>query len=266
MTRRLVLITGASAGLGEAFARAYAKRGWDVALTARRKDRLEALAADIQDETQSDTLVLPQDLSEPGAVDTLLAALKERGRTVDGLVNNAGYGLTGSFFESDWSEEAAFLTVLFHAPIELVHKLLPGMAERNYGRIINVASLLGYTAGSGGLYGPMKAGLIKFSEAVHAEAEERSLNIHCTAVCPGLTQTEFHDANGTREQINESPEWMWMDAEPVVEAGIQAVTRGQPVCVPGGVNKGVAVLAKLLPEPLGRAAIKAQMRRLNRYR
>ncbi|MEO0714201.1 MAG: SDR family NAD(P)-dependent oxidoreductase, partial [Pseudomonadota bacterium] len=138
MTRRLVVITGASAGLGEAFARAYAKRGWDVALTARRKDRLEALAADIQDETQSDALVLPQDLSEPGAVDTLLAALKERGRTVDGLVNNAGYGLTGSFFESDWSEEAAFLTVLFHAPIELVHKLLPGMAERNYGRIINV--------------------------------------------------------------------------------------------------------------------------------
>jgi short-subunit dehydrogenase len=263
---RLALITGASAGLGAEFARQFAAKGWDIALTARRLDRLDTLAREIEDTYKVATLTISQDLARPESVDSILYELKEAGRSVDGLVNNAGYGLPGTFFNTSWDDQAAFIRVLYTAPVELVHKLLPGMAERNFGRIINVASLAGYTPGSNGhtLYASVKSGLIKFSESVHAEAEAAEHNIHCTALCPGFTYTEFHDVNGTRDKANESPDWMWMDAGPVVEAGMNAVVRGQPVCVPGVVNKGLATLARALPEPMGRAVMKQQGKRFRK--
>lgn len=266
MARRLVLITGASAGIGAEFARQYASRGWDLALTARRADRLEALAREVKDNTDVETLIIPQDLSQQGAVDAILKTISDAGRQIDGIVNNAGYGLPGTFFNTSWEDQATFLQVLLTAPCELVHKALPGMKARNYGRIVNVASLAGYTPGSNGhtLYAPVKSAMIKFSESVHAESEALEADIHCTALCPGFTWTEFHDVNGTREMTKESPDWMWMEAQPVVEAGIEAVTRGQPVCVPGPVNKGLAALSKVLPEPLGRAVMKAQSKRFRK--
>jgi len=263
---RLALITGASAGLGAEFARQYAAKGWDVALTARRADRLDRLAREIEDKYRVATLVIAQDLAMETSVDTILAELREAGRHADALVNNAGYGLPGTFFNTSWKDQADFIRVLYTAPVELVHKLLPGMVERGFGRIINVASLAGYTPGSNGhtLYASVKAGLIKFSESVHAEAKAAGHDINCSALCPGFTFTEFHDANGTRDKANESPKWMWMDAKPVVEAGIDGVTRGRPVVVPGAVNKGVATLTKLLPEPLGREIMKQQSRRFRK--
>ena len=263
---RLALITGASAGLGAEFARQYAAKGWDVALTARRADRLDTLAREIEDRYRGATLVIAQDLAVETSVDTILAELAEAGRHADALVNNAGYGLPGTFFNTSWKDQADFIRVLYTAPVELVHKLLPGMVERGFGRIINVASLAGYAPGSNGhtLYASVKAGLIKFSESVHAEAKAAGHDINCSALCPGFTFTEFHDANGTRDKANESPKWMWMDAAPVVEAGIDGVTRGRPVVVPGAVNKGVATLTKLLPEPLGREIMKQQSRRFRK--
>ncbi|MEO0982044.1 MAG: SDR family oxidoreductase [Pseudomonadota bacterium] len=266
MARRLTLITGASAGIGAEFARQYAERGWDVALTARRAYRLEALAGELEDKHKISALAIAQDLSAPGAVDAILAKVAEAGRHLDGIVNNAGYGLPGTFFNTSWEDQAAFLQVLFTAPCELVHKSLPGMAERNYGRIINVASLAGYTPGArgGGLYSGVKSAMIKFSEGVHAEAAEAGLDIHCTALCPGLTESEFHDVAEMREALDDAPAWLWMDAEPVVAAGISAVRRGQPVIVPGAANKGLATLAKVLPEPVGRAVMKAQSRRFRK--
>ena len=259
-TRRLMLITGASAGIGAEFARQYAAKGWDVALTARRLDRLDALAAELEDTYSISALTIAADLADPNAIDTILAALEAAGRHADGLVNNAGYGLPGTFFNTSWDDQADFIRVLFTAPIELTHKLLPGMVERNYGRIINVASLAGYTPGSNGhtLYASVKSGLIKFSESIHAEAHAAGHNIHCTALCPGFTWSEFHDVNGTREKTNQMPSWMWMQAEPVVAAGISACRRGQPVAVPGAVNKGLATLTRLLPEPIGRAMVNKQ--------
>ena len=263
MTRRLALITGASAGIGAEFARQYAARGWDVALTARRADRLEKLALELEDQFDISAMVIAQDLAMEGAVDAILAELREAGRHADALVNNAGYGLPGTFFNTKWEEQATFLRVLMSVPCELVHKLLPGMVERGYGRIINVASLVGYAPGSAGhtLYAPVKSALIKFSESVHAEAKRAGYNIHVTALCPGLTWTEFHDVNGTRERTNQAPEWMWMQAGPVVEAGIDAVDRGMPVIVPGAQNKGLATLAKLLPDPIARAVMAEQSKR-----
>ena len=193
--------------------------------------------------------------------------MSEQGRHVDALVNNAGYGLPGTFFNTSWKSQAEFIRVLYTAPIELAHKVLPGMADRGYGRIINVASLAGYAAGSNGhtLYASVKSGLIKFSESLNAECEAfEGADIHCTALCPGFTYSEFHDVNGTREQMNKMSKRMWMDAAPVVKAGIDAVNRGQPVVVPGLVNKSLATLTRIMPEPIGRAIMRRQSRTIRR--
>lgn len=265
--RKLMLITGASAGIGAEFARQYAARGWDLALTARRADKLEEIAREVEDKHGVATLVITQDLAKATSVDAILKELKEAGREIDGVINNAGYGLPGTFFNTSWKDQAAFLRVLYTAPIELTHKVLPGMAERGFGRIINVASLAGYTPGSNGhtLYASVKSGLIKFSESINAEAKAAGhSNVHCTALCPGFTWSEFHDVNGTREQTNKMPSWMWMDAEPVVAAGIEACERGRPVIVPGAVNKGLATLSKLMPEPLGRSIVGRQSKQFRR--
>lgn len=267
MHRRLCLITGASAGIGAEFARQYAALGWDIALTARRSDRLDALAGELQDLHSICAISIAADLVDPAAPEAILTELENRGRHVDALVNNAGYGLPGTFFSTSWKAQADFIQVLYTAPLELAHRVLPGMAERKYGRIINVASLAGYAAGSAGhtLYGSVKAGLIKFSESLNAECETLGhSDIHCTALCPGFTWSEFHDVNGTREETNKMPKWMWMQAEPVVRQGIDAVNRGQPVVVPGMANKALATLTRILPEPLGRAMVRSQSRHYRR--
>ncbi|MFN7055198.1 SDR family NAD(P)-dependent oxidoreductase [Hyphomonas sp.] len=264
MKRRVCLITGASAGIGAEFARQYAALGWDLVLTARREDRLQQLASEVNSKHRIEAHVIACDLADPSAPAQLVAELESRGIEVDALVNNAGYGLPGTFFSTRWEEQEAFLQVLLKAPVELTHRLLPGMAARSFGRIINVASLAGYTAGSAGhtLYGPVKAALIKFSESIAAECKALGhQDIRCTALCPGFTWSEFHDVNGTREATKQMPKWMWMQAEPVVAAGIAAVNRGQPVIVPGGVNKLIATLARVLPEPAGRALVSAQSAR-----
>ncbi len=266
MSRRLVLITGASAGIGEEFARQYAARGWDVALTARRAERLDLLAREVEETYGVSAQTIVQDLARAGAADAIISEIASAGRDVDGLVNNAGYGLPGTFFNTSWEDQAAFLQVLLNVPLELTHKLLPGMAARGFGRIINVASLAGFTPGSNGhtLYGPVKSALIKFSESIQAEADAAGHDINCTALCPGFTFSEFHDVNGTRSQTEDMPKWLWMDAAPVVEAGIEAVGRGQPVVVPGGVNKGLATAARLMPDPIARSLMRQQSKRFRK--
>ncbi len=267
MTRRLCLITGASAGIGAEFARQYAARGWDLALTARRTDRLEALAADLKTAHGTSSLIIPADLAAPDGVDQILAKLAEKSAVPLGLVNNAGYGLPGTFFNTSWNDQRDFLRVLYTAPIELAHRLLPGMIAARYGRIVNVASLAGYAPGSAGhtLYASVKAGLIKFSESLSAECEATGqTDIHCTALCPGFTWSEFHDVNGTREATLQMPKWLWMQAAPVVTAGIEACERGQAVIVPGGVNKTAATLTRVLPESFSRAIIRKQAKRFRR--
>jgi short-subunit dehydrogenase len=169
---------------------------------------------------------------------------------VDWLVNNAGYGVPGTFEACDWSVHAAFIQVLMTAPAELAWRLLPGMRERGYGRIINVASLAGYVPGSAGhtLYGASKAYLIKFSQSL--ALENRHLGINVCALCPGFTWSEFHDVTGTRELMNKLPGFMWQTAEHVVREAYDAVERGEATHVTGGVNRFIKALTKLLPDRL----------------
>lgn len=262
--RKLMLVTGASAGIGAAFARAYAARGWDLALTARRSDRLEALAAELKTAHGAHSLVIPADLAAAGAVDAILAGVQAQGRVVDGVVNNAGYGLGGTFATTEWAEQATFIQVMVTSVAELAHKALPGMLDRRFGRIVNVASVAGILPGARGhtLYAASKAFLIKMSQSMNLECEGTGVNV--TALCPGFTYSEFHDVNGTRGQVSRMPRWMWQAADEVVEAAIAANEAGRATIVPGGTNRAITGLAKVLPEGVLFGVMRSQSARFRR--
>jgi len=248
--RPLSLVTGASAGIGAAFARALAARGHDLILTARRADRLEALAAELRGAHDMTITVLPLDLAAPGAAQQLVDAIAARGLSVDWLINNAGYGMPSSFDAYDWERHADFLRVMIEAPTELVSRLLPAMRAAGYGRIISVASLAAHVPASAGhtLYAASKAYLVKFSQALALENADH--NVHVCALCPGFTRSEFLDVAGTRETMK-IPSYMWQTAEAVVAEGIKAVEAGDPVRITGLINRAIKVLAKLIPDRLG---------------
>jgi uncharacterized protein len=200
-------------------------------------------------------------LSDSGAPARLAAELQRRDLRVDVLVNNAGYGVPGRFDQPAWPTHAAFLQVMVIAVCELTYRVLPGMIERRWGRIINIASLAGHVPSPAGhtLYGASKAFVIRFSEAL---AAERSADgILTTAVCPGFTLSEFHDVTGTRARVSQMPSYMWMDAATVAEQGYAAVMRGDPVYINGRVNRAIALAARLLPSGLMRRMVGRSGRR-----
>lgn len=259
MDRKLALVTGASAGIGAAFARILAGHGYDLALTARRIERLDALAEEIRLSHGVDVLTFAADLAEPEAPGNILDHLAAHGRTVECLINNAGYGLPGAYADTPWREQAAFIQVMTTAPCELAHRVAGGMRERRSGRIVNVASLAGLIPGSAGhtLYGASKAFLVKFSQSLHLELAAHG--VHVSALCPGLTWSEFHDVNGTRERATASaPAWLWMDAEAVAAAGYAAVEANRAICVPGAPNKAIAALIKVIPDDWALALMASQ--------
>lgn len=254
---KLVLITGASAGLGAAFARAYAARGFDLALAARRLDRLEALAAELAAAHGVAAFPIEIDLAVFGAETTLLDAVAAYGRAVDVLVNNAGFSIPQSFAAVPWERQRDFLMTLVVSACGLAHGVIGPMAERGDGAIINVASLAGFSPGMAGhtLYPAAKSLAIKFSESLHEEYGPRGVRV--TALCPGFTRTEFALANGTQAVMDASPRFFFQTAEAVIESAIRANDRGRVIEIPGWHNKVAAFLLHYLPGPVVRAAIRA---------
>jgi len=248
--KRLALITGGSSGIGEAFAEVFAAEGFDIVITARREDRLRAVQSRLQQRYGSRVELIVEDLERPDAPARLCAELEARGLTIDALVNNAGYGVPGAYLASSWDVHARFLQIMVTAVAELTHRLLPGMVERQYGRIINVASLAGLVPSPAGhtLYAASKAFLIKFSESLSHEV--RGDGVLVTALCPGFTYSEFHDVTGTRAMMNRMPGWMWMSAPAVARRGYDAVMAGESVVVPGRLNAAIATLVRILPQRL----------------
>lgn len=262
--RPVVLVTGASAGIGAALARVYAEHGWDLVLTARREAPLQALAEELS-HSGAATTVLTEDLADPAAPRRLYDALDERGLHIDGLINNAGFSRTAGFLNTDPAAHAAMIRVMLAAPVELARLFAPAMVERGYGRILNVASLAGQMPATGGdtLYGPIKSFLIKASQGLHLEL--RGTGVHVTALCPGYTLTEFHDANGTREQVSSAyPAWMWQTADHVARVGYAACEANRPKVTPGAMNNLLAGLAKHLPDAVALRMVGGHAKRLKR--
>jgi uncharacterized protein len=254
---RRALVTGASAGIGAAFARELAARGHALVLTARRLDRLETLAAELRAARGVEVECIACDLADPAAPDLLLAQTQRRALAIDVLVNNAGYGVTGSLVSRAWKTHAAFIEVMIAAPTALCHRFVPGMRERGFGRVINVASFAGLMPAPAGhtLYAASKSYLIRFSEALALENRHHGVNV--CALCPGFTYSEFHDVTGSRNSVSLMPKWVWLDAADVARDGLDAVERGIVVRVVGVRYRLIKALFKLLPDPLALKLIAA---------
>ncbi|HVF34331.1 MAG TPA: SDR family oxidoreductase, partial [Candidatus Saccharimonadia bacterium] len=255
------LVTGASAGIGAAFARELARRGHALVLVARRRDRLEALARELGATHGVRTLVVALDLAREDAVAELHATTEAAGVAVEMLVNNAGYGVTGHLPAQPWVSHRDFIRVLMSAPVELCWRYVPAMQARGRGYVVNVASLAGLMPGSAGhtLYAASKSFLIKFSQSLALENAARG--VHVTALCPGFTYSEFHDVTGARAIVSKMPDFMWMQADEVAADGVDAVLRGDVVRICGAVNRAIGFFGKHLPDGLGLLLMQRQSKR-----
>lgn len=246
--KRTALITGASAGIGRELALVFAANGFDLVLVARREERLAALAQEVQGKYGTHSHIVVADLADPAAPRRLFDEMAARHIMVDALINNAGYTVPGHFRDTAWADQAALIQVMVTAVAELCHLFGPGMAARNYGRIINVASLAGHLPGAAGgtLYAASKSFVIKMSESLSLEYLPNNVNV--TALCPGFTYSEFHDVAGNRAEVSKMPKILWMDGDVVAQQAYDAVMAGKTVIINGRLNNFLAYLARLLPQ------------------
>jgi len=246
---RTALVTGASAGIGACFARHLAAEGYALVLVARRAERLQALAQELAAAQGTRCEIVAADLNDPVAPRRIIEEVGRRGLSVDFLVNNAGLSGKDRFADTPWEALAGELQVMVTAVTELTHRVLPGMRERGWGRVINVSSIAAFAPpGAGLLYTGIKSYVLNMSEALDMELKPQG--IHVTALCPGFTRSEFHDVMGTRETANRLPGILWQEPEAVVREACAAVMKGRPVCVPGRVNKLIAAGMRPIPEAL----------------
>ncbi|MGC1121136.1 MAG: SDR family oxidoreductase [Candidatus Methanofastidiosia archaeon] len=237
---KVALITGPSSGLGAAYARKLASKGYNLVLVARREERLSALSSELQTNHPIKVEVLVADLtreSDIERVETKISNLEH----VDILINNAGFGTTGTFAEVDLDGQLGMITIYVVAPTRLIRAALPKMEKG--GSIINVASLGAFVKVPGNAtYCATKAYLVVFSETLQMELKERG--IHVQALCPGFTNTEFHEKMGGFDR-SVIPKFLWMKPEDVAKESLKALERGKVLCIPGLRNRIIFLLARI---------------------
>ena len=237
------LVTGASSGIGMAFARRLAARGDDLVVVARSEGRLKELADELQ-ALGREVEVLPADLTLADDVGRVEQRLQSDERPVELLVNNAGFGTAGTFVELPVGREDEEIRLNVLALMRLTHAALPGMLRRGHGRVINVSSVGGFQPGpNNATYSATKAFVTSFSEAVHEELRGTGVNV--LALCPGFTRTEFHQRGSF--DTEHLPKLAWQTPEAVVDEALAAVEKGKALCVPGLVNKFSASMVHLAP-------------------
>ncbi len=245
---RRALVTGASSGIGEAFARRLARDRYDLALVARNKERLEEIAAELRDRHSVGVKVITADLTKTVSLKKVERAI-EADEQLQILVNNAGFGSMGNFAELDPVREEEQIRLNVLALVRLTRAALPGMLNRHRGAIINVSSLAGMQPGPGtATYSATKAYVTSFSESLGEET--RGSGVQIQALCPGFTRTNFQ----RRADIDASslPESAWMSAEEVVDASIDGLRGGEVVCIPGFLNRLLASTVTSIPRPVAR--------------
>lgn len=240
------LVTGASSGIGHAFARRLAATGHDLVVVARDEARLRELATSCPPGV--DVEVLPADLADTGQLAIVEQRLREGGeRAVGLLVNNAGFGTTGRFWELPVDEEAREIAVNVTALSRLTSAAVPGMVERGAGAVINVASIAGFQPTPGtATYGATKAFVLSFTLALHEEL--RGTGVSALALCPGMTKTEFQERAGY--ETKGIAALLWQTADEVAEAALAASAKGSPICTPGVQNKVAATATHFAPRRL----------------
>jgi hypothetical protein len=241
--RPVTVITGASAGIGVALARVFARHGHALALVARRKDRLDALADEIAAAGGPRPIVIAADLMQPGAAQQIGDALAAAGAEPQYVVNNAGFGLVGVASTLDRAEQLQMIDVNMRALTELSLAFVDSLA-RHRGGLLNVGSIAGFLPGPGSaVYYASKAYVLSFSEALHSELAARGVKV--TVLCPGPVPTEFAARAGVKGEL--APGRLTQTAEMVAEAGFRGLMRGKRTVVPGLANKIVLLAVRFLP-------------------
>ena len=243
------VVTGATAGLGAAFARRLAAEGRNLVLVARTAARLETMAADLRDRFGIQVEVLAADLSTPEGCAAVAARVEEPERPVDTLVNNAGIGLYRPFGKASLADEQRLLDLNVGSVLALTHAAVGAMTARGRGEIINVSSVAGFVPrGASATYAAGKAWVTSFSEGLSLLLSGTGVRI--TAVCPGFTRTEFHAR--AKADMSGTPSWMWLDADRVVADGLADARAGVVISVPSKRYKALLLLVRVLPRSVVR--------------
>ncbi|MEP7325847.1 MAG: SDR family NAD(P)-dependent oxidoreductase [Gemmatimonadota bacterium] len=247
-----VLITGASSGFGEEFARQYAQQGHSLVLVARRLERLQALAEALRQQYRVDVVVEQVDLSQVAAVIQLHRRLRERGIAIDILVNNAGHGLQGPFLDTQLDAALAMLQLDIASLTAVTHVFAQDMRTRGRGRILLVASLLAFQGVENfAVYAAAKAYVLRLGEALHRELKRHGVTV--TTLCPGMSDTGF--AKAAQQKVTPALKLLMMQPAPVVRAGIRALEAGRISVVPGWANKATVIFAWATPRWLHQAIV-----------
>jgi uncharacterized protein len=241
------LITGASAGIGAAFAQQLAARQTDLVLVARSQDKLQELATSLQHQHQIRVDIIAQDLTAADATETIVQTVQQLGRSIDLLVNNAGIGDYGDFAESDRDLQLKMVQLNIAAIVNLTHRFLPGMRQRRTGGVINLSSVAAFQSMPYfSIYAATKAFLLSFSEALWAE--NRSYGVHVLAVCPGPVGAKFFKEAGFPPFLVDLAARIDTPVETVVQDALKAFEKREPIVIPGSpINPILATLPRFLP-------------------
>jgi hypothetical protein len=247
--KRTAVITGATSGIGAAFAKKLASMGYDLLLTGRRKEIIKALAGELSRRYRVEVNVILAELSDPKDRKKVADAVK-RLDGIEYLVNNAGFGINSSFFESALADEEAMVAVHVLAPMELIRAAAPAMLKNRKGNIVTLSSVGGFTPLSGAAtYCATKAFVTLFTESLHMEMKGKGIRFQ--SLCPGFTRTDFHARLNMEERAwQRLQRFYWMQPDEVVEYSLKCLRKGRVVCVPGFPNKLLVKLAGIIPRSL----------------
>lgn len=244
-----VLVTGASSGIGKAFAGLLAARGSDVVMVARDAQRLSELADRLASDHGVTAEVLPADLTDPGELEPVARRIDSKTDPVDLVVNNAGMGISASLWEAGPDVATMQVDLNVRALVRLTHAAVTSMGARGTGGIVNVASTAGFFPGPGGaVYSAGKAFVINFGLGLAEELRRAGSPVEISTLCPGFTRTEFQARGGF--ETSGVPEVFWHDADEVARQGLDALESGRTLCIPGIHNRVVALAAQAAPRTL----------------
>lgn len=248
-TYKTALITGASSGIGAAFAATLARAGSDLILVARSEDKLRQLAGELTRETGRTIQVIAADLSKPDCGAKLKKQVEALEMSVDLLINNAGFGTVGRFEAQDAGRESEEIRLNCTAVVDLAHAFLPAMLEAKHGAIINIASSAAFQPMPYmSVYAATKAFVYSFSDGLREEVRSRGVKV--VAVCPGPVDTAFFVATGSHHLRSKVPKGTMVSAQVVVDESLAGLAAGSRVVVPGGIMKLSAAAGSALPRGL----------------